>query len=145
MLPFGRLAYPAVPGEWLTGREAGPCRLLCLWNAFVLSGDAASRSWVLCDWPAQHVERVREGRATLAEDGELPPAMRGQAGPPLLHPLDPRWDYLDEERLWTLALANNTAAGTLYFPLPERPPEEIQRAAEAHEEYGRPREEEEEH
>ncbi len=96
--PFGRFAEPALPGEWLTGRLEPNLRVLCLWNTRLVSGatleesrfiDRLSESGVA---DAQAVWRSHRGGATL------PLHLEQQVGPPLVHPLDPRWSYREEER-----------------------------------------------
>ena len=96
-VPFGRFASPAVPGEWRTGLRVPALRVLCGWNARLVT-----HRWLgTRSWPAGSVPRRVQGLAdracrtgTLAHGRALP----GQAhGPPLRHPLDPRWRYLQEE------------------------------------------------
>jgi hypothetical protein len=87
--PFSRLAAPATPEEVTTGLKSEPLRVLCLWNAHPVP---ARR---LAAW-AWRVGRIAP--ATLARIGA---AGDGRRGPRLVHPLDPRHTYLDEERaLW---------------------------------------------
>ncbi len=109
-VPFGILSKPAIPGEWRTGLRALPVRVLCLWNTRLIHRDRVQRSWCVRDldprrlslvrrlaadcfsWPAP----VRSRLISLAgrHEGPLP---RSVLGPPLLHPLDPRHQYLTEE------------------------------------------------
>jgi hypothetical protein len=87
--PFSRLATPATPEEVSTGLKAHPLRVLCLWNGHAVP---ARR---LTAW-AWRVGRIAQ--AALARIGAAGDARRG---PRLVHPLDPRHTYLDEERsLW---------------------------------------------
>jgi hypothetical protein len=87
--PFARFSTPATPEEVATGLKAHPLRVLCLWNGHAVS---ARR---LTAW-AWRVSRIAP--AALARIGG---AGDGRRGPRLVHPLDPRHTYLDEERaLW---------------------------------------------
>ncbi len=97
IVPFGRYATPAVPGEWRSGMEAAPLRVLCGWN---------SRAVAVARLLPGVVKRI--GAKPLAENrllceavgaGVPPPAhLAERLGPPLVHPADPRYAYLDEER-----------------------------------------------
>jgi hypothetical protein len=98
--PFGRFATPALPGELALRRQAIHLQVLCLWNTAVLS-----------------VARLRTaypvGRLTAAERNDVAAVRAGpvgaplqvglarRVGPPLIHPLDPRQLYIEEERaIW---------------------------------------------
>ena len=98
--PFGRFAAPAVPGEWATGRKSLHLRVLCVWNAGPLAASLLHAGWRAGRLTAaeRHAVTVLQAAQTGAP---LPLAVARRVGPPLVHPLDPRYDYLDEERrLW---------------------------------------------
>ncbi len=87
--PFARFEVPATPGEAGTGLAPPPLRVLALWNRRTVP---AARLAALA-WPVLRLSRTQRLEASAA--GET------RRGPPLVHPLDPRHDYLDEERrLW---------------------------------------------
>jgi len=87
--PFGRFTTPATPDEIETGLPAQPLRVLCLWNEHAVS----SRRLVTWAW--------RVGRIAKAALAAMRAAGDERRGPRLIHPLDPRQEYLDEERaLW---------------------------------------------
>ncbi len=83
--PFGLLSEPATADEVRTDREISALRVLCPWNRFVLTAEMLKQCWLV----GQLTEA--EQRWTQTE----PPVER--VGPPLRHPLDPRWDYLEME------------------------------------------------
>lgn len=97
VVPFGRYATPAVPGEWRSGIDAAPLRVLCGWN---------SRAVAVARLLPGAVKRI--GAAPLSEHRllheavgagvPLAPHLAERRGPPLVHPADPRYVYLDEER-----------------------------------------------
>ncbi len=109
-IPFGVLSKPALPGEWRTGLRALPVRVLCLWNTRRIHRDRVQRSWCVRDLDSRRLSLVRRLAAdcfswpaslrnrllSLAERYEGP-LSRFALGPPLLHPLDPRHQYLTEE------------------------------------------------
>ena len=137
-VPFSRFATPATPGECTTTRSESPLRVLCLWNASDLCASAlADESWHCGDLDAgqgtqlhAHLETYRSGNTPEPTDIRL-------FGPRLVHPLDPRHAYLDEERPLTQAIRDAyTLATPLTFPQTESVREALPIAAEAHEQYG---------
>ncbi len=97
IIPFGRFEEPATPEEWRTERDAFPLRVLCLWNARALSADALTRSWRVDCLTAREKEDVRILNEWMESERALPSGLAHAVGPPLVHPLDPRHDYLEEE------------------------------------------------
>ncbi len=97
-VPFGRFALPAVPGELATRRAAPSLRVLCVWNAGPIDGARLARGWSVGHLTPRELGWVR---LLLEKPAGAPPprALAGRLGPPLVHPLDPRHDYLEEERL----------------------------------------------
>jgi hypothetical protein len=96
-IPFSRYATPAVPGEWQTSFTAMPLRVLCFWNVRTVARSNFIPGAVKKCPPADFAEikhirdRIARGEAMDAREGK-------HFGPPLLHPADPRYEYLDEER-----------------------------------------------
>lgn len=85
VVPFGQFSAPAMEGEIRTDR-CEPClRVLCAWNVFTMSTVQLQRCWQV-----DHLTAAERGWLTSS-----PPISR--IGPPLRHPLDPRWDYLEME------------------------------------------------
>ena len=94
--PFSRFSTPAMEGEYATGRNFDPLRVICAWNANSLPRDVLARGWIVERLGASDVKTLAD--FALKRRAELPPAWRG---PPIVHPLDPRREYLEEERcLW---------------------------------------------
>ena len=117
-VPFGILSKPAIPGEWRTGLRALPVRVLCLWNTRRIHRERIRRSWCVRELDRCRVSLVRRLAADCfswpapARDRLLSLAGRpeeplpvSRLGPPLVHPLDPRHQYLtmEIERLDDLA------------------------------------------
>jgi hypothetical protein len=109
--PFGRFSEPAVPGEWKTGRKAPSLRILCIWNARWMARSILERSWVVDRMPASKIEHALVIQQFLAEGKEPSRLFSNQIGPPLIHPLDPRMEYLEEERAWFSALSAKHTLG----------------------------------
>ena len=94
--PFSRFSTPAMDGEYATGRTFDPLKVVCAWNANHLSRAVLERGWLVERLGVPDLRILADfaaGRRT-----ELPSARRG---PPIVHPLDPRHEYIEEERcLW---------------------------------------------
>ena len=103
--PFGRLSEPASPAEVLAGRTELGLRVLCLWNERVVAEGLLDRSWVvdaLSDVEIEDASAVlRSHRMKMA----VPADLERRVGPPIAHPLDPRIEYMEEERAVMDALA----------------------------------------
>lgn len=97
VLPFSPLSLPAVPEE-LTVMEAPPLRVVQGWNLRRIPADAARGSWCVGALPEAERFRVDLFLTVCAAGGPLPPILSGRVGPPLVHPLDPRYAYRDAER-----------------------------------------------
>ncbi|MCP5487442.1 MAG: hypothetical protein H7A43_02240 [Verrucomicrobia bacterium] len=96
-VPFGRYAVPAVPGEWATGLRSVPLRVLCFWNARPAAG-LTLLPGVARKLPGSLLAKADQaGRHILAGEPVHESVSKG-FGPPLVHPADPRYAYLDEER-----------------------------------------------
>ncbi len=94
--PFSRFSTPATEGEYATGRAFDPLKVVCAWNTAPVPAPTLARGWRTGRLSEAEVE-VLDGFASGAR-AELPPSRRG---PPLVHPLDPRHDYIEEEKsLW---------------------------------------------
>ncbi len=96
--PFGRFRHPAVPAELRVDPPQPWLRVLCLWNVRArLLTDLVS-SWPLGHLSTHDLGLARELLDVLESDGEVPEALHARTGPPLRHPMDPRREYLREER-----------------------------------------------
>jgi hypothetical protein len=115
-IPFGRFATPGLSGEWRTGLSAGPLQVLCFWNRqYVPTGDEPAH-WIVRQLSGRARQECSEAYRLYEEDASLAVARQHRFGPPLLHPADPRHDYMDEEKERVEAgLA--TAPGPLTLPV----------------------------
>ncbi|MFO7870165.1 MAG: hypothetical protein R6V03_01885 [Kiritimatiellia bacterium] len=119
--PFGSFSEPAFEGELLTGREAGPLRVLCCWNSARLSHEFMKNSWLVDEMTGGE---LADALAVLehVRCGSVPPEpLSGRIGPPCWHPADPRARYALEEReiMDSLAARDNSGGESLRYPLPE--------------------------
>ena len=121
VIPFGLLSEPATPEEIRTGRSAPALRVLCIWNRFAMPEPILLRS--------QLADRMTEDERQTIEHA---PADR--VGPPLRHPLDPRWDYREKEILFRERILNACYPALTYEIMP---PEALPKAAEDNGEYGK--------
>lgn len=94
--PHGPFAEPAVPGELLMTRRTLGLQVLCLWNARPIDRATAEAAW----WTDELSDAELADALAVwrhARDGvALPAGVADRVGPPLVHPLDPRHDYIEE-------------------------------------------------
>lgn len=98
-VPFSRYVVPATPDEVLTGLEDPALAVLCIGNR--RCAGAAGATWscalggVTPAWCSGIVECLEGWPGTADAD-----PWRLRIGAPVLHPLDPRHDYMAAERAW---------------------------------------------
>jgi hypothetical protein len=131
--PFGLLSEPATPGEVATGRTTPALRVLCIWNRFEMCRANLQRSWLADRLNDEECHTLLAPMVTASAMGAATwPADR--TGPPLRHPLDPRWDYLDMESEFRQRACRPTRQGVVYdIGVGER-----RQAAETHTPYETP-------
>lgn len=110
VVPFSRMGCPAVPGELLMTTDSLPVRVLCLWNARRVSALALPPLWRVGRLTSRQViDALAVGNC--ASSGRcVPEGLEERVGPPLQHPLDPRHDYIAEERDWVDACLSQSPA-----------------------------------
>lgn len=96
--PFGRYTTAALPGEIERPGAPVPLRVVCLWNSRRLPDGWLRQCTFATALPAAEQRTLAAALRALKRGTPLPSPLRPLAGPPLLHPLDPRHDYLEEER-----------------------------------------------
>ncbi len=129
-VPFSRFSIPATPREWKTGLPQLPLQVLCLWNGHACKTEALRTSWCVGTIPEQQRLEIEIHLQTLNPLQVLPSR---RFGPPLLHPLDPRQLYLQEERMLMqelVAAMVKTPSNTIFYQIPE-PDIQLLRAAES--------------
>jgi len=92
-------------------------KVLCLWNVRELPGAKVQRSWVVDELSRDELTdalRLHEALATKETPTQM---LADRIGPPIQHPLDPRKEYLEEERSWMSRFAGHSAeAAPIQFP-----------------------------
>ncbi|MBN1268004.1 MAG: hypothetical protein JXB04_00310 [Kiritimatiellae bacterium] len=129
--PFSRFSIPATTDELITGEIALPVQVLCLWNARRVPAATVSDSWSVGALSAGVLDDAAAVRKSLAS-GTTPTApLAARTGPPLRHPLDPRMEYLEEERAWMDEIMGASGQGARQ-PLryERRDPADLLKAAE---------------
>jgi hypothetical protein len=101
--PFGDYCEPATNAEWLTGRDAGPLRVLCLWNTRDYPARWLELSWIVGELTEQELAGAWDVFRHALTNVPLSDRLREQVGAPIIHPRDPRLAYQAEEtRLFTI-------------------------------------------
>lgn len=95
--PFSQFDQPAFDGELATGLNDESLAVLCLWNSTRVPLAALRRSWWLMDSFDDLLTDAEAFHTARNKREPLPPALKDKLGPPIIHPLDPRHDYLDVE------------------------------------------------
>ena len=94
------------------------------WNSGYLPQNVLERGWLVEHLGAQDLKILSD--FALNRRSELPPSRRG---PPILHPLDPRHEYIEEERCLWIDFQSAEADTTQDWEVREQP---IGYAAEDH-------------
>lgn len=95
--PFGQFAQPAFDGELATDLQDESLAVLCVWNATYVPLSSLWRSWWLMDAFDDLLQGARLLHAARNRQEPVPEALQDRIGLPIIHPLDPRHDYLDLE------------------------------------------------
>jgi hypothetical protein len=137
--PLSRFAWPALPGELLTGRAEPPARVACLWLVCQVAGELLTRSWMVGKLKAAELRDALALRRHEQEGAGLPRRLANRTGAPLWSVLDPRNDYVAEERGRTAFLARsrrgNVSDGALEWNGQILDSGSLDRAAEPPEDY----------
>jgi hypothetical protein len=96
-VPFGPLPVPAFDGELATGLDDESLAVLCLWNSAWMPLTLLAHSWPLMDAESELLRDAAQLRQALARKQTVPDSLLDRIGPPLVHPRDPRHDYVDAE------------------------------------------------
>lgn len=95
--PFSQFDQPAFDGELATGLRDESLAVLCLWNSTRVPLTALRRSWWLMDSFDDLLADADTFHTARSKREPLPATLKERLGPPIIHPLDPRHDYLDVE------------------------------------------------
>lgn len=131
--PFSRFANPALPGEFLTGRAAPQLRVLSLWCARVFKTARMVSGWQVDELSEIELDQAFSVYEWIHKRCQVPVAIRERVGPPLIHPLDPRWDYREEELefMESLQPAKDPDVQKLEYEIKELPVEYRSKAADS--------------
>lgn len=97
LMSFGPLSQPATRDELSTGLDQQGLEVLSLWNAAWVPAETVAKSWkveVEASGLLTDVQAMRS--STLAGHG-VPEHLVQRVGASIEHPLDPRWEYLEQE------------------------------------------------
>lgn len=130
--PFSRFPVPALPGELLTQHSTPALRVLCLWSAREMTESLVARSWLVDALTQEELDTGLQLLDCLRRRSSLPPGLESLVGPPLVHPDDPRHDYMEEElaRMETLTADAAERSRAAPFVYPERSATDLPMAAE---------------
>jgi hypothetical protein len=93
---FSPVSCPAMRSEFSTEKDP-PLATLSLWNSCLLPGDFLAQSWKLGILVDHLREKALEVYKSWALDETIPASLISQVGPPLVHPMDPRHEYVELE------------------------------------------------
>jgi len=95
--PYGLFNEPAIPGELKTTREEPCLQVLCLWQAREMGAEALSQSWLVGELTEDDRDDARAIHGFIQSGAAMPSRLVDRVGPPLIHPCDPRHEYLGDE------------------------------------------------
>lgn len=130
VVPFSRFTIPATPQEWKTGLRQQALQVLCLWNAHTCHIDNLCTSWHVGAIQEKKRQEIANHLQTLNPLQDWPSR---RFGPPLLHPLDPRHVYLQEEQMLMHELftaRGKSPSNIIHYEIP-KPDIQLLRAAES--------------
>jgi hypothetical protein len=132
--PFSRFSEPATEKELLTGRDTPFLRVLCLWNAQHIPLHILQKSWLVDEMSHDELNDAITILGYRSTDCLLSPSLAQRIGPEIVHPLDPRHDYLQQEsELMQQIISPNKTS----FPYHIDKGTDLPMAAEDHEDYGK--------
>jgi len=100
MAPFSRFGVPATQGELRTGRREMHLRVLCLWNARWIRKVCLPAGWHVANMGRCLLASAMNVHHAFTEDAPVSCDLKDLIGPSLKHPLDPRHEYIAEEKHW---------------------------------------------
>jgi hypothetical protein len=138
-VPFGLLSEPATPDELLSGRDTPAIRVLCLWNARKGTREGFRDSWIVDTLTNDELKRLKRALHACEQTGHVPDDLRREAGPPLVHPEDPRrvYRHMERERLNALLVRERPRQmpdNVILYEI-ESDRRELPKAAEDHDTY----------
>ena len=98
VLPYGRFAEPALPGELRTRRSEPFLRVLQIGQAVAIPADLVARSWLITSLTPMDLQDSQDALATARAERKITRRLALRVGPPLWSVLDPRHEYVGEER-----------------------------------------------
>jgi len=134
-VPFGIFSEPATDGELLSGRDSIVVRVWCIWNRRRISAKAVGKSWVADSLNEDEMQRLLRALSTCNAGEPLPPDLREDSGPPLIHPLDPRREYIRRERERIDAAFQSTSKDNIISYDISADPQQLLKAAEPPDDY----------
>ncbi len=138
-VPFSPLSEPATPDELLSGRDTPVVRVFSLWNARNVDLLVLRESWIVDRLTAEEFKRLERALLACEETGSVPDDLRREAGPPLIHPEDPRRLYrrVEKDRIHNRLIRERggEASDNVILYTIETDPLKLPKAAEDHDTY----------
>lgn len=108
--PFSPFSVPATPGEFDLGttirlcinevevvQAPSPLSVVSLWNAHTIPGTYLRRSWFSTVLEPHDLADILSVFLHVSTGATFPERVRERVGPDLVHPADPRHDYIAQE------------------------------------------------
>ena len=133
---YSRFSEPALTGELATGRVVPCMRVICVWNAHILSARLLEKSWFVDELDQDELRNAIDLREALVGSSSVPARLVDSVGPPLCRPDDPRYTYRRAEAALMDSICDeDERTSSLLFPELSEDSERL-KAAEPHEPYG---------
>lgn len=134
-IPFSPLSEPATPDELLNGRDQAVVSVYCLWNLKKVPATVICNSWIVDMLNSDELEHLLYAINIYESIGCLPDDLLTDTGPPLIHPEDPRREYINIERhrIDKAILHNNSKKNLMLYEADIE--QEFLKAAESPESY----------
>ena len=114
---YSIFSSPALPGEFITGREHFSFRVLQIWDNIRLPKDTIEKSWLIDEMSKKELKESLLMHEFLSKKTKVPDSLLEKAGFPLIGINDPRIEYRKAEMAVFNMLKQTKDSDIIPFPV----------------------------